>query len=371
MIQKDTASGVTPAAIPTCVVPALDPLTDSPVAGRTVVAGRPPSDGANPRAPLARRRGRGGLGARVESHGAWPPKCRAESRTAGAQSDRRGRRRKQLNEGVIGGTISLGLKMSGMLSPMATRTVPLGDLEIARIGLGTNRLTVDKVAFVKDAVAAGVQLIDTAHTYTRGQSEQTIGAALSPLPENVVLATKGGWNGAHPDVLRPEIEESLRRLRTDRIGLYYLHRVDPETPLEVSLEAIKEARDSGKILHVGVSNVGVEQIERARQVVPIVAVQNQYNVSQRKHDDVVDYCAREGIVFVAYFPLRGGGPPALAEVAERHGATRAQIALAWLLKRSPTLATIPGTLSIDHLRANLAAMEIEFSEGDFDALSAD
>jgi pyridoxine 4-dehydrogenase len=147
----------------------------------------------------------------------------------------------------------------------ATAKLRLGHADVTRIGLGTNRLTStpEHVAFVKEAVAAGVNLIDTAHTYTGGQSEETIGAALSPIPDGCVIATKGGWNGGRPEVLRGEIEESLRRLRTDRIGLYYLHRVDPETPLEESLCAIKEYQDNGAIRHVGVSNVGVEQVKRA------------------------------------------------------------------------------------------------------------
>ncbi|TML66378.1 MAG: aldo/keto reductase, partial [Actinobacteria bacterium] len=165
-----------------------------------------------------------------------------------------------------------------------------------------------------------------------------------------------------------QIDESLRRLLTDSIALYYLHRVDPETPLEESLGAIKEYRDSGKIRHVGLSQVGIDQIERARRVVPIVAVQNQYNLSERRYEDVVDYCAGEGIVFVPFFPLRGDGGRPLAEIADRHGATPAQIALAWLLRRSPTMLPIPGTLSIEHLKQNLAALEIELSDAEFEAL---
>ena len=150
-----------------------------------------------------------------------------------------------------------------------------------------------------------------------------------------------------PEVLRAEIEESLRRLRTDSIALYYLHRVDPETPLEESLAAIKEYRDSGKIRHIGLSEVAIDQIERAREVVPITAVQNHYNLSERKREAVVDYCANEGIVFVPFFPLRGDGGRRAGEIAGRHGATPAQITLAWLLRRSPVMLPIPGTLSLD------------------------
>jgi pyridoxine 4-dehydrogenase len=250
----------------------------------------------------------------------------------------------------------------------------LGDTDVNRIGLGTNRLTntPEHVAFVKEAVAAGLAHVDTAHTYAGGQSETTIGAALSPIPDSCVVATKGGYapGTGRPDVLRTQIEESLRRLRTDSIDLYYLHRVDPDTPLEESLGAIAEYRNNGNIRHVGISAVGVEQIERARQVVPITAVQNHYNLSERKFEEVVDHCAADGIVFVPYFPLRGGGGGrALAKIAARHSATQAQITLAWLLKRSPTMLPIPGTLSLDHLKENLAALEIELTDEEFQALA--
>ena len=249
----------------------------------------------------------------------------------------------------------------------------LGDAEVARIGLGTNRLTNTPahVAFVKEAVAAGVGMIDTAYTYTGGQSEQTIGAAGSSDRDGWVVATKGGGSGpgsGNPEILQAEIEESLRRLRADSIGLYYLHRPDPETPLEESLSAIKQYRDGGKIRLVGVSNVTIDEIERARGVVPIAAVQNHYSLSERKHEPVVEYCERENIVFVPYFPLRDVGGRALAEIADRHGATPAQIALAWLLRRSPAMFPIPGTLSLDHLKENLAALEIELTDEEFEAL---
>jgi len=248
----------------------------------------------------------------------------------------------------------------------------LGDVELTRIGLGTNRLrnTPENVAFIWEAVGAGVNFVDTAHSYTGGESEATIGAALSPVPEGVVVATKGGYarGEGRPDVLRAQIEDSLRRLRTDTIGLYYLHRVDPETPLEESLGAIAEYRDAGKIRHVGLSQVGIEQIERARRVLPIAAVQNHYNLSERQYEDVVDYCAGEGIVFVPYFPLGGDGGSALREIAERHGATPAQITLAWLLRRSPAMVPIPGTLSLEHLKENLAALELELSDDELEAL---
>ena len=255
---------------------------------------------------------------------------------------------------------------------MNARTLMLGDTEVARIGLGTNRLTEtrENIDFIREAVAAGVGLVDSAHLYTGGQSEATIGAALSPPPHGCVIATKGGFRPGEgrPDVLRRQIDESLRRLRTEAIELYYLHRVDPETALEESLATIREYRDAGKIRHVGLSEVAVEQIERARGIVPIVAVQNRFNLSERRHDEVVDHCAREGLVFVPFFPLQSDGGRPLEEIAERHGATTAQIALAWLLRRSPAMLPIPGTLSLAHLKENLAALELELTDDEYQAL---
>ena len=254
----------------------------------------------------------------------------------------------------------------------ATPKLNLGDTEVSRIGLGTNRLTntAEHVAFVNEAVAAGVSHIDSAHTYAGGESEATIGAALSPIPDGCVVATKGGWGAGNgrPDVLRAQIEESLRRLRTDSIALWYLHRVDPQTPLEESLGAVKEYVDAGKISHVGLCEVGVEQVEQARQVVLITAVQNHYNLSERRWEEVVEYCAAEDIVFVPFFPLRGDGGRPIAEIAERHGASTQQITLAWLLRRSPAMLPIPGTLSLEHLKENLAALEIELSDEEFEVL---
>jgi pyridoxine 4-dehydrogenase len=255
-----------------------------------------------------------------------------------------------------------------------TGAVKLGDLDVARMGLGTNRLTKTpgNVALVKAAVEAGVQMIDTAYSYTGGQSEETIGAALDPIPDNCIVATKGGGGPSpgrgRPEILRAQIEESLRRLRTGSITLYYLHRVDPQTPLEESLGAIKEYRDRGKIVHVGLSEVGTEQIERARKVVPIAAVQNHYNLSERRYEAVVDYCAREDIVFVPFFPLRGNGGRTLEEIALRHAATPHQITLAWLLRRSPAMLPIPGTLSLEHLKENLGALKIELTDSEYQAL---
>jgi pyridoxine 4-dehydrogenase len=253
---------------------------------------------------------------------------------------------------------------------MGMATLTLGETPLTRIGLGTNRLrnTPENVAFVREAVAAGIGLIDTAHTYRGGESEQTIGAALSSSRDGCVVATKGGYGSGRPEVLSGEIHESLRRLRTDTIDLYYLHRPDPETPLQESLGVIDEYRKRGAIEHVGVSNVSVDEIDLARGVAPIAAVQNHYNLSERTHEDVVDYCADNHIVFVPYFPLRADGGAVMAEIAKRHDSTPAQIALAWLLQRSPTTLPIPGTLSREHLMENLAAAEIEPTDEEFETL---
>jgi pyridoxine 4-dehydrogenase len=236
----------------------------------------------------------------------------------------------------------------------------LADIDVPRIGLGTNRLTTAHVDFIREAVAAGVRHIDTAHLYTGGESERAIGEALEGT-DDVLVATKGGFRAGEgrPEVLQAQIEQSLASLRTESIGLYYLHRVDPETPLEESLGAIKDYVDRGAIRHVGVSEVSVEQIEQARRVVPIAAVQNQYNLGDRAHDDVVDFCAREGIAFVPFYPLRGGDA---AGAAARLGVSENTVKLAWLLRRAPVVLPIPGTLSIEHLRENLAALELELED---------
>ena len=254
------------------------------------------------------------------------------------------------------------------------RTVRLGDRDVARIGLGTNRLTrtPEHVDLVRGAIEAGVGLIDTAHLYTGGQSESTIGEALSNGSGAAVVATKGGYQAGQgrPEVIRAQIEESLRRLRTGTIDLYYLHRVDPETPLEATLGAIREYVDRGAIRRVGLSQVTVDVIERAGAVVPIAAVQNQYNLRDRSFDPVVDFCAREAIVFVPFYPLAGIHDRAVERVARRRGATPSQVALAWLLRRSPAILPIPGSLSLDHVRENVAALDIELTDGELDLLAA-
>ena len=247
----------------------------------------------------------------------------------------------------------------------------VGDAEVTRFGLGTNRLrkTPENVEFVRQAAAAGIGIVDTAHSYTDGESEATIGEALSPPPDGVVVATKGGFapGTGSPEALSAQIDESLRRLRTGTIDLYYLHRVDPETPLEESLGTIAAYRDRGQIRHVGLSEVSIEQLERGRRSSDRRGPEP-LQPGGAPHEQVVDHCAEQGIAFVPFFPLRGADTPAVAEIADRHGASPQQVALAWLLARSPAMLPIPGTLSIDHLRQNLAAFELDLSDDELDAL---
>ena len=256
--------------------------------------------------------------------------------------------------------------MPAMSNP---RTISIGDYRVNRIGLGTNRLTdtPENRAFLKQAVDEGVELIDTAHLYTGGASEQAVAAALAPYPDNLVVATKGGYHPGEgrPEQLRAQLEESFERLRTDTITLYFLHRVHPGVPLEESLSVLREYRDAGRIRHVGISQVSVDQIERARTVVPIAAVQNEYNLSERTYEDVVDFCEGEGIPFIPFFPLRGAPPAPVNEIAGRYDATPQQIMLAWLLRRSPNIAPIPGTLAFEHVKTNLAALDLELSDEDY------
>ncbi len=252
------------------------------------------------------------------------------------------------------------------------QTVSLDSRELKRVGLGTNRLTdsAGNREFIAAAVQAGVQMIDTAHLYSGGESESTIGAALAPFGDRVVVATKGGYHGAEPERLRSELEQSFERLRTDVIDLYYLHRVDPQVGLVRTLEVIAEYHDAGRIRSVGLSEVSIDEILLGRSAVPVAAIQNQYSLGERNHDEVVDFCADEGIIFVPFFPLRGGGG-ALDEIAGRLGASRQQVKLAWLLRRSRAMLPIPGTLSLEHLKSNLAALDLELSEDDFARLPGD
>src|SRR3954469_4343073 len=237
------------------------------------------------------------------------------------------------------------------------RTYELAGVEVPRIGLGTNRLTDDDegIAFIRAAIDAGVRHIDTAHLYTSGASERAIGAALGGPRDDLVVATKGGYNRGEGTAaaLDAQIAQSLEALRTDVIDLYYLHRVDPDTPLEESLGAIRAHVDRGTIRAVGISDVSVEQVERAQQILPIAAVQNEYNVERRDYDEVVDHCEAQGIAFVAYYPLNGPG----SNAENRRS----------LLDRSPNLLPIPGTRSVDHLRENLAVLDASSRWGRSDA----
>jgi aryl-alcohol dehydrogenase-like predicted oxidoreductase len=185
-----------------------------------------------------------------------------------------------------------------------------------------------------------------------------------------MVATKGGFRPGEGsrEVLSAQIAESLSKLRTNAIDLYYLHRIDPETPFEETLSVLAAYQQDGKLTHVGISHVSIDEIERARKVVPISAVQNQYNHSDRDCEDVVDYCRDQGIVFVPYYPLHGDHPQ-LDRVAAAHDATRSQIKLAWLLRRAPHIMPIPGTLDLDHVRENVAALDIELTDEEFAALS--
>jgi pyridoxine 4-dehydrogenase len=263
------------------------------------------------------------------------------------------------------------------ITASAAGVIEIGDFTVSRMGLGTNRITEapEAVKLLRQAVSMEINFIDTAHSYAGGASERTIGKTLAPYPDGRVVATKGGYADARREVLRAELEQSLQRLQTDQIDLYQLHRV-AVAPLEESVSALKEFQDEGLVRHIGLSEVSVEQIKRARAIAVIVSVQNEYNVLARQHEGVLDYCTAEGIAFIPWFPLGGlsGGAQKLATMlaptASRYGVSGSQLALAWLLKRSPQILPIPGTLSVEHLKANLRATEAVLSDQDFVAISA-
>lgn len=263
-------------------------------------------------------------------------------------------------------------------------TIKIGNFTVNRIGLGTNRIsdTPESHVLLKQAVEWGVTFIDTAQAYGEGESEKGIASALAPYADGLLIATKGGIapnSNYAPDGtaegLRKGVDESLARLKVDTLDLYQLHRVDPNVPIEESMATLKQLQDEGKIRHIGLSEVTVEQLKKAQSVVDIVSVQNEYNVIVRQHEELVDYCTEQGIVFIPWFPLgglRGGSEKVeaeLAELATKYDATAQQIALAWLLKRSPMILPIPGTLSTDHLKTNLEAGSIELSDEDYVALT--
>ena len=268
-----------------------------------------------------------------------------------------------------------------------------GDLEVGRLGFGAMRITGQGIwgppddreearRLLRRVVELGVNLIDTADSYGPGVSEELIAEALHPYPDGLVIATKGGlrrtgpgeWpRDASPERLRECCESSLRRLRLERIDVYQLHAPDPRVPLEDSLGALRELQAAGKIRHIGVSNVSAGELERARAIVDVATVQNRYNLADRSADDVLEVCERDGIGFIPWFPLatgelaRPGGP--LDQLAPVHDASPGQLALAWLLSRSPVMLPIPGTGSIEHLEENMAAAEIALAADELDRLA--
>lgn len=276
------------------------------------------------------------------------------------------------------------------LDAAASGTFKLGgDLRVHRLGFGAMRITGEGVwGDPKDPAAArrllrkvvdlGINLIDTADSYGPEVSERLIAEALHPYPKGLVIATKGGltrsgpgaWHPVgRPEYLRQCVELSLRRLKLDCIDLYQLHRIDPKVPVAESLGALKELQQAGKIRHIGLSEVSVKEIEQAKKTVAIVSVQNLYNLTDRKSEDVLDYCTQHQLGFIPWFPLaagdiaRPGGK--LDRVATRHDATVSQLALAWLLQKSPVVLPIPGTSSVDHLVENFGAISVKLTESEW------
>jgi pyridoxine 4-dehydrogenase len=280
------------------------------------------------------------------------------------------------------------MQNSGSLSAASSGSVSLGDeLTVHRLGFGAMRITGDgiwgppkdpaaAIAVLRSAVELGVNFIDTADSYGPFVSEELIAEALSPYPDDLVIATKGGWNrpgpnqwthDASPAHLREAAEGSLKRLRLDRIDLYQLHAPDPVIPLDAAIETLANLQLQGKIRLIGLSNVTVEHIERARKIVPIVSVQNRYSFADREWDYVVDYCERNGIAFIPWFPLGAGSVAGklLERIAKAHQVKPMHVALAWLLKRSPLMLPIPGTSSIAHLEENVRAGSMQLSEAEY------
>ena len=266
-----------------------------------------------------------------------------------------------------------------------------GELSVRRLGFGAMRITGEgiwgppkdpdsAVRVLRRSVELGVNFIDTADSYGPDVSEELIAKALAPYPADLVIATKGGWNrpgpnqwthDASPKHLREATEGSLKRLRVDRIDVYQLHTPDPVVPFNASVETLAELQAEGKIRFVALSNVTKEHIERARKIVPIVSVQNRYSFADREWDYVVEYCAREGIAFIPWYPLAAGrvAGMVLENIAKKRQKTSKQVALAWLLKRSPVMLPIPGTSSIPHLEENVAAASLELSDEEFQELA--
>ena len=266
-----------------------------------------------------------------------------------------------------------------------------GELSVNRVGFGAMRLTGEgiwgppkdrtgAVAVLRRALELGVNFIDTADSYGPYVSEELIAETLFPYPRGLVIATKGGRNrpgpdqwthDANPSHLRKAVEGSLWRLRLDCIDVYQLHIPDPVVRFDASVETLAELRNEGKIRLIGLSNVTQEHIERARKIVPIASVQNRYSFADREWDYVVDYCQRNGLAFIPWFPLGAGkvAGEVLNRVAKAHGASPTQIAIAWLLRRSPIMLPIPGTSSVEHLEQNIAAASLRLSEQELEELS--
>ncbi len=283
--------------------------------------------------------------------------------------------KKESSSAALGGTVSLG-----------------GELAVRRLGFGAMRITGDGIwgppkdldsalRVLRRAVELGVNFIDTADSYGPNFSEEFIAKALAPYPADLVIATKGGWNRPGPDQwthdaspkhLREAAEGSLRRLRLDRIDVYQLHAPDPATPFDASVETLAELQAEGKIRFVALSNVTKEHIERARKIVPIVSVQNRYSFADREWDYVVDYCERDGIAFIPWYPLASGKVAGmiLEKIGKTHQKTSKQVALAWLLKRSPVMLPIPGTSSIEHLEENVRAASLRLTDKEYQELTS-
>ncbi len=294
-----------------------------------------------------------------------------------------------------GSDVIFGADSSTSLNMATNPTFQLGgDLTVNRLGFGAMRITGEGIwgwppdrnnalKVLRRAVELGVNLIDTADAYGPETSELLIAEALHPYPKGLVIATKGGLTrpgpgqwvpDARPEHLKQAVDGSLKRLRLDRIDLYQLHTVDPKVPIEQSLGALKEMQDAGKIRHVGLSNVSTEEIERARKILAIVSVQNEYNIEDRSSEKVLVYCEKESLGFLPWFPIGGGRglkpENALETAAKDHGVSVIHVALAWLLQRSPVMLPIPGTSSIAHLEENVAAAKIKLTPAEWKAIDA-
>jgi pyridoxine 4-dehydrogenase len=269
-----------------------------------------------------------------------------------------------------------------------------GDLVVNRLGYGAMRITGNGIwgepadrenakKVLRRAVELGVSFIDTADSYGPDVSEQLIGEALAPYAKGVVIATKAGLTRqgpnqwlpvGRPEYLTQQVEMSLRRLKTGRIDLWQLHRIDPKVPVEESLGAIKKLQEQGKIRHVGLSEVKPHEIDQARKVIEIVSVQNQYNIGDRQHEDVVAYCTKHNLAFIPWFPVAAGklAQPGgkLDAAAKAHGATVSQLSLSWLLHHSPVILPIPGTSSVEHLEENVGAASVKLTDAEWKEIEA-